>query len=59
MFNLELITLRAIFERNGCPEDFIDECFKFFLNIICMLKKKGSDSWQEASAIADYFRKLK
>ena len=30
--------LRDIFQKNGYPENFIDICFKLFLNLIHILK---------------------
>ena len=38
MFHQRLILLREIFQRNGYPENFIDRCFKLFLNRIHILK---------------------
>ena len=32
--------LREIFQKNGYPENFIDRCFKLFLNKIDILKEK-------------------
>ena len=29
-----------MFQKNGFPENFIDRCFKLFLNRICILKEK-------------------
>ena len=40
MFHQQLILLRKIFQKNGCPENFIDRCFKLFLNRIHILKGK-------------------
>ena len=40
MFHQRLILLREIFQKNGCPENFIDRCFKLFLNRIHILKEK-------------------
>ena len=40
MFHQQLILLREIFQKNGHPENFIDRCFKLFLNRIHILKKK-------------------
>ena len=40
MFHSKLILLREIFQKNGYPENFIDRCFKLFLNRIHILKEK-------------------
>ena len=32
MFHSQLIFLREIFQKNGCLENFINKCFKMFLN---------------------------
>ena len=40
MFHQQLILLREIFQKNGYPENFIDRCFKLFLNRIHILKEK-------------------
>ena len=32
MFHQQLILLREIFQKSGYPENFIDRCFKLFLN---------------------------
>ena len=32
MFHSQLIFLREIFQKNGCLKNFIDKCFKVFLN---------------------------
>ena len=32
MFHSQLIFLREIFQKNGCLKNFIDKCFKLFLN---------------------------
>ena len=42
MFHQQLILLREIFQKNGYPENFIDRCFKLFLNRINILKEKVS-----------------
>ena len=42
MFHQQLILLREIFQKNGYPENFIDRCFKLFLNRINILKEKAS-----------------
>ena len=34
MCHQQLILLREIFQKNGYPENFIDRCFKLFLNRI-------------------------
>ena len=39
MFHQQLILLREIFQKNGYPENFIDRCFKLFLNRIHILKE--------------------
>ena len=39
MFHQQLILLREIFQKNGYPENFIDRCFKLFLNRIYILKE--------------------
>ena len=40
MFHQQLILLREIFKKNGNPENFIDRCFKLFLDRIHILKEK-------------------
>ena len=50
MFHQKLILLRDIL-KNGYPENFIDRCFKLFLNRIHILKKSFY-SLKEASAIS-------
>ena len=40
MFHQQLILLREIFKKNGYPENFIDRCFKLFLDRIHILKEK-------------------
>ena len=40
MFHQQLILLREIFQKNGYAENFIDWCFKLFLNRIHILKEK-------------------
>ena len=35
-----MILLRETFQKNGYPENFIDRCFKLFLNRIHILKEK-------------------
>ena len=40
MFHQQLILLREIFNKNGYPDNFIDRCFKLFLNRIHILKEK-------------------
>ena len=42
MFHQQLILLREIFQKNGYPENFIDRCFKLYLNRINILKEKVS-----------------
>ena len=39
IFHQQLILLREIFQKNGYPENFIDRCFKLFLNRIHIVKK--------------------
>ena len=39
MLHQQLILLREIFHKNGYPENFIDRCFKLFLNRIHILKE--------------------
>ena len=40
MFHQQLILFREIFQKNGHTENFIDRCFKLFLNRIHILKDK-------------------
>ena len=40
IFHQQLIFLREIFQKNGYPENFIDRCFKLFLNRTHILKEK-------------------
>ena len=40
MFHQQWILLREIFQKNGYPENFIDRCFKLFLNRIHIFKEK-------------------
>ena len=40
MFHQQLILLREIFQKNGYPENFIDRCFKLFLNRVHISKKR-------------------
>ena len=40
MFHQQLILLRQIFQKNGYPENFIDRCFKLFINRTHILKQK-------------------
>ena len=40
MFHQQLILSREIFQKNYYPENFIDKCFKLFLNSINILKEK-------------------
>ena len=40
MFHQQLIPLREIFQKNGYPDNFIDICFKLYLNRIHILKEK-------------------
>ena len=39
MFHQYLILLREIFQKNGYPENFIERCFKLFLNRFHILKE--------------------
>ena len=39
-FQLELTLLKKIFRKNGYPENFIDKCFKRFLDNIHLVKEK-------------------
>ena len=52
MFHQQLIPLREIFQKNGYPDNFIDRCFKLFLNRIHILKEKNPTIKNEASAIS-------
>ena len=38
-FHTELTFLKEIFQINGYPENFIDKCFKKFLNNIHLIKE--------------------
>ena len=38
-FHTELTFLKQIFQKNGYPENFIDKCFKKFLNNIHLVKE--------------------
>ena len=40
MLHQQLILLREICQKNGYPENFIDRCFKLFLNGIRILREK-------------------
>ena len=40
MFHSQLTLSKEIFQKNDCPENFIDKCFKLFLNKIHILKEK-------------------
>ena len=40
MFHQQFILLREIFQKNGYPENFIDRCFKLFLNRVHISKKR-------------------
>ena len=42
MFDQQLILLTGILQKNEFPENFIDRCFKLFLNRIHILKEKVS-----------------
>ena len=39
-FHAELTFLKKIFRKNGYPENFIDKCFKRFLDNIHLVKEK-------------------
>ena len=39
-FHPELTSLKNIFRKNGYPENFIDQCFKKFLDNIHLVKQK-------------------
>ena len=39
LFHTELTFLKEIFQINGYPENFIDKCFKKFLNNIHLIKE--------------------
>ena len=39
-FHAELTFLKKIFRKNGYPENFIDKCFKKFLDNINLVKEK-------------------
>ena len=41
-FHAELTFLKTIFRKNGYPENFIDKCFKEFLDNIHLVKEKVS-----------------
>ena len=38
-FHTELIFLKGIFQKNGYPKNFIDKCFKKFLNNVHLVKE--------------------
>ena len=38
-FHTESIFLKGIFRKNGYPENFIDKCFKKFLNNVHLFKE--------------------
>ena len=38
-FHTELIFLKGIFQKNGYPKNFIDKCFKKFLNYVHLVKE--------------------
>ena len=38
-FHTELIFMKGIFRKNGYPENFIDKCFKKFLNNVHLVKE--------------------
>ena len=40
MFHQQLIILRKIFQKNDYLENYLDRCFKLFLNKIHILKEK-------------------
>ena len=43
-FHTELTFLKGIFGKNGYPENFIDKCFKMFLNNVHLVKKTYQQS---------------
>ena len=49
-FHTELTCLRVIFCKNGYPENFIDKCFKLFLNGIHLVKENVPTVGKKASA---------
>ena len=54
MFHQQLILLREIFQKNGYPENFIDRCFKSFLNKIHILKEKVPTVEKKPLQFADF-----
>ena len=42
MFHQQLTLLREMFQKKGCPENFIDSCLKLFLKKIHILKERVS-----------------
>ena len=48
----QLIRLREIFLKNGYPENFIDKCFKLFLNRFCIIGRKECYSCKQGSTIS-------
>ena len=38
-FHTESIFLKGIFQKNGYPKNFIDKCFKKFLNNVHLVKE--------------------
>ena len=49
-FHTELTFLKGIFRKNGYPENFIDKCFKKFLNNIHLVKEKRTNSREKTFA---------
>ena len=41
-FHTELIFLKGLFQKNGYPKNFIDKCFKTFLNNVHLVKENVS-----------------
>ena len=41
-FHTELIYLKGIFQKNSYPKNFIDKCFKMFLNNVHLVKENVS-----------------
>ena len=58
MFHQQLILLRGIFQKNGYPENFIDRCFKLFLNRIHILKEKDRTVEKKPPSLVILNRKI-
>ena len=54
----QLILLREIFQKNGYPENFIDRCFKLFLNRIHILKERVPTVEKKPLRLDLYFRTI-